>query len=159
MRIHLLAGFCISVLVACGDPERSIETPDLSAQGATHEEQCTDVVHCETTQVARLEVVTKPAQPEQQPSSAPPSRIGGGAAETVDADGDGVPADRDCDESNPHIYWTAPEVQCDGIDQNCDGVDTCDRDLDGYVDAIDCDPSDPATTNQCLAPETGKQRL
>ena len=38
-------------------------------------------------------------------------------------DGDGSPADVDCDDENPDIYPNAPETAGDGVDSNCDGQD------------------------------------
>lgn len=38
-----------------------------------------------------------------------------------DADGDGVPAARDCDDTNPRIGEPAPEV-CNGLDDDCNGT-------------------------------------
>lgn len=48
------------------------------------------------------------------PDTAPPSP-------PVDADGDGAPAELDCDDADPDRRPGAPE-RCDGIDQNCDGL-------------------------------------
>lgn len=58
----------------------------------------------------------------------------------VDADGDGSPAGTDCDDADPAVSPTAPEV-CDGRDQDCDGA------VDEGVphDALGCvDPGPPA---------------
>ncbi|HEY8431171.1 MAG TPA: MopE-related protein [Sandaracinaceae bacterium] len=45
------------------------------------------------------------------------------AGEPIDADGDGVVASLDCDDSDPSVYPGASEVCDDGIDQDCDGID------------------------------------
>ena len=71
---------------------------------------------------------------------------------TADIDGDGVSTcGGDCDESNPNIYAGAPEIQDNGIDEDCDGVDelgptcgTVDSDGDGVTECDgDCAPLDP----------------
>ncbi|MCB9559605.1 MAG: putative metal-binding motif-containing protein [Kofleriaceae bacterium] len=41
----------------------------------------------------------------------------------VDADHDGVCAPQDCDDTNPMIVPGGEDVDGDGVDQNCDGVD------------------------------------
>jgi hypothetical protein len=65
---------------------------------------------------------------------------GFGVLPTLEApDGDCTDAgesavDTDCDDSDPLAYPLAPEIPADGIDQNCDGVDSgmaCFEDLDG----------------------------
>ncbi len=76
-----------------------------------------------------------------------------------DKDGDGFPADVDCDDTNPNVYPGAPEI-CDGLDNNCNGLiddedplyegDVFiwyrDKDGDGYGD-----PND--STTSCMQPE------
>jgi hypothetical protein len=71
-----------------------------------------------------------------------------------DQDGDGTPADLDCDDSDPAVFPGAVEV-CNDVDDDCDGIidppgseDThafyADRDSDGWGDrngaVKTCDP-------------------
>ena len=57
----------------------------------------------------------------------------------VDADGDGVAADLDCDDDDPGRFSGNAEVTDDGVDQDCDGTDTVscylDTDHDGWGSA------------------------
>ncbi len=46
---------------------------------------------------------------------------GGGGEDIVDEDGDGVPADYDCDDADPSAYPGNAEV-CDGVDNDCNGA-------------------------------------
>ncbi len=63
----------------------------------------------------------------------------------LDADGDGVSANRDCDDGDPARFPGNPEVCGDGVDQDCDEVDPpCDHDGDGVFAEQDCDDADPA---------------
>jgi hypothetical protein len=59
-----------------------------------------------------------------------------GSVVPVDADGDGVPAGQDCDDSNAGLFPGNTEIPCDGYDQDCDGSDLL-QDLDG--DGVSCD--------------------
>ncbi|MBX3274996.1 MAG: peptidoglycan DD-metalloendopeptidase family protein [Sandaracinaceae bacterium] len=54
-----------------------------------------------------------------------------------DADGDGSPADEDCDDADPGRFPGNPEVCGDGIDQDCDGADLPCAPLDAGVPALD----------------------
>jgi hypothetical protein len=63
-----------------------------------------------------------------------------------DHDRDGVAADLDCDDDEPSVHPGAAE-QCDGVDNNCDGLlpaDESDFDGDGVATcAGDCSDDDP----------------
>lgn len=73
----------------------------------------------------------------------------------TDADGDGVVSEKDCDDQNPAVHPSAPEL-CDRIDNNCDGVvdaDAIDR-SSWYVDSDSDGYGDPAqVTLACEAPK------
>ena len=51
----------------------------------------------------------------------------------VDDDGDGVAANKDCDDGDPSLSPANAEIFYDGIDQDCLGGDDYDQDGDGYV--------------------------
>ena len=73
---------------------------------------------------------------------------------TEDADADGIPADQDCDDSDPTSTTLADDADCDGVltADDCDDADGAstgraeDRDCDSVVSAHDCDDDDPAST-------------
>ena len=66
---------------------------------------------------------------------------GGGGLVTVwtgsctDDDGDGVCEAQDCDDTDASVHPGAAEVTGDGVDQDCDGTETCyeDADDDGFL--------------------------
>jgi hypothetical protein len=70
----------------------------------------------------------------------------------VDADGDGVPALFDCDDTNPDVKPGAEETAYNGLDDDCD-ESTPDDDLDGdgFIAADDCDD-----TNTDVNPGAGE---
>lgn len=46
----------------------------------------------------------------------------------------------DCDDNNPSVYPGAPEIQCNEIDENCDGEDSCENpELKTYFEDADGD--------------------
>ncbi len=74
-----------------------------------------------------------------------------------DQDGDGYQTDwyepdyadggADCNDSNPDVYYGAPDEWYDNVDSNCDGLDDWDQDRDGYKTTLgdrgnDCDDTD-----------------
>ena len=78
----------------------------------------------------------------------------------TDADGDGVAADKDCNDADSSVYPAAAEKACCDpalksspklaiavCDKNCDGkvtwCDPADKDFDGKVGGDDCDDNDP----------------
>ena len=61
----------------------------------------------------------------------------GGCESFVDNDNDGYYSNVDCDDSNPQVFPGALEVPCNGIDENCNGMDD---------DIVIFDPSFSVTT-------------
>ncbi len=79
---------------------------------------------------------------------------GEGCYPPVDRDGDGVPCDTDCDDTNPSILPGAKDV-CDGTDVNCNATDILevDADQDGYLACEECNDgtaaAHPGATEVC----------
>jgi hypothetical protein len=144
-----------ALFISCDDRDEpilsetreAVTNSEMLAPGETKVELCSDPVHCIGTQVSSV-VLTPPSAPEEWKQPPRPD-----APSPIDTDGDGYPLPVDCDDTDPIRHPAAVEVQCDGRDQNCDGVDTCDSDQDGFVDSIDCAPFDGKITSQCRVPE------
>lgn len=64
-----------------------------------------------------------------------------GNVDIIDNDNDGFDESIDCDDNDPAIYPSALEVVADGVDNNCDGLESCyiDLDGDGYGSMVDTD--------------------
>jgi hypothetical protein len=80
------------------------------------------------------------------PTETVPAVLVGTNAGEIDIDGDGVAAPLDCDDLSPAVHPLATEVECNGLDEDCDGVDLCigDLDLDGSPAPLDCDDLSPS---------------
>ena len=62
----------------------------------------------------------------------------------VDADGDGVTSDDDCDDLDADVHPGVAEIPYDGVDNDCDPrTPDDDLDADGYDRDIDCDDANP----------------
>ena len=63
----------------------------------------------------------------------------------LDVDGDGFSSPIDCDDDDPNVNPLAPEVFCNGVDDDCDPTTADDADADGdgiSVCSGDCDDAD-----------------
>ena len=77
-----------------------------------------------------------------------------------DLDADGYRDDVDCNEHDPYAYPGASEaINCNGVDEDCDGVDLCiaDDDRDGWLATVDCNDRD--ATIHPDAPEVNCDRI
>ena len=76
--------------------------------------------------------------------------LDGDSGSYADNDGDGIPADEDCDDADPSM--PAGDADCDGVatDEDCDDSDPAsttvaeDADCDGAPTDEDCDDADPS---------------
>lgn len=142
MERHMRLRMLLIFFVACAEPHTSTGEHKI---GGTH---CADPARCDNSEPAVGSMVA-PAGRAEQWRPAPTQSLEEIIAAVTDDDGDGIPVALDCDDHDPKRYPQAPDTLCDGIDQNCDGWDSCDADHDGFVDNADCDPNDPKVTDQC----------
>lgn len=63
---------------------------------------------------------------------------------TDDFDADGYTRSEDCDDQDYFVRPGAQEARCNGVDEDCDGIDACpeDADDDGVAADVDCDDDD-----------------
>ena len=74
---------------------------------------------------------------QQRPSGDSEVAPSDDSASVVDLDGDGSPAEDDCDDDDPAVHPEASEL-CNGIDDNCDGVVDTDA-TDAVIRHLDAD--------------------
>jgi len=69
-------------------------------------------------------------------------------ASSNDHDCDGDAADVDCNDNDPTVGPSSPEICANGVDDNCNGEkdETIDADMDGVNNCEDCDDTDPDRT-------------
>lgn len=72
------------------------------------------------------------------------------------ADRDGYEPPEDCDDSDPEIHPDAWDVPYNGIDEDCDGLDTVDVDGDGW-EAVEVGGEDCRDGNAEIHPEAEEQ--
>lgn len=90
------------------------------------------------------------SQPSSEPSGSPSSEPTSEPSGTnSDQDGDGYDSSIDCNDYNPSVHPGAVDTPDDGIDQDCNGVDSTssnsnDVDGDGYPNTNDCNDYNPS---------------
>ena len=62
----------------------------------------------------------------------------------------------DCDDTDDAAYPSAPEVLYDGVDQDCDGLDSADADFDGF-DALEAGGTDCDDTDRSVNPDAAER--
>ncbi|GDX80302.1 hypothetical protein LBMAG42_21130 [Deltaproteobacteria bacterium] len=75
-----------------------------------------------------------------------------GATGYDDIDGDGWAACEECDDTNTTVNPDATEAAGDGVDQNCDGLETCFVDADGDGHRPDETSTTASTDTDCRDP-------
>jgi hypothetical protein len=152
----------VVLLAACSN--QSTE-PEEQTTPVTVSEHCTDAVHCDTSEVVAMRAADTPGAPEHVHPRARTREIECNGIDedgdgvdfcSGDADHDGIPTDVDCNDTDATVHPGASETLCDGVDQNCDGHDSCDSDHDGVLDEVDCDPSDARKRLECHTAPAGR---
>lgn len=112
-------------------------------------ERTKTVVHEATaTKVAREQEGLAKLEATEPPAAACQAYRGEHCADPRpdDYDADGFSPPRDCNDRDSQAHPEGVEVACNGMDEDCDGSDTCeaDDDGDGFRADADCDDDDAA---------------
>lgn len=126
-------GFLASALLALGGGGCGGDPTPLPPASETPD-PVVDPTATPTSTPTPAQTGTPTAQPETPSPTVAPST----PKPDKDQDDDGYPSPQDCDDTDPAVHPNAPE-QCDGVDNNCDGITDGelplwypDADQDGY---------------------------